>query len=79
MSGNMATIIVFTDALDEIEKDPDFGRKVAKAVKEVRATDRTCRESFGQAGFVAALSHSGHEIDIRVGLNTATVLKHVIG
>lgn len=73
--GYMATVIIYMDALHEIENDPDFGKKVANAAKSVRTYDRTCRESFN-SGFVAAVHHGDHEITIRVGHNTATVLKN---
>jgi|GEM_PF-4807857 len=76
MSGHMATLVVFTDALDQIENDPAFGKKVVDAIKQVKEMGVTSFSPVGSgsAAFAAAVHDSNHEIVIRVGKNTAEVV-----
>lgn len=72
-----ATVVILVDQLQSIERDPDFGKKLADAVRH-KLNDpngRYGREPYvtGQTRVVEA-HHADHMVAVAVGGNTAHVL-----
>ena len=74
-----ATVVVMTDALHEIERDTDFGRKLASAISMLNVNSRPQHVSAGCHGNAASaieLHHADHHAIVAVGGNMGTVLGH---
>ncbi len=82
--GFNATVVVMNDALQEISEDPDFGKRLAKAVAElsgqaiykpvnVAAHGKTC--IMGNAAVVIETHHSSYDVLVKVGGNTGEVIE----
>lgn len=81
--GLNTTILVLNDALDQIENDPEFGRRLAKAIRERSLLARASKlptKSYVRAGnhvnavTVVDTHHADDTALIAVGGNHATVL-----
>ena len=78
--GMNTTVIIMNDALGEIEKDPDFGKNLARAIKcwgslplDVPAGHHC------NAATVVEQHHCSFTVIVAVGGNYATVLGSVVG
>lgn len=58
--GYNTTVVVINDALDQIEKDPEFGRKLARAISEVGGYRKTIDVSAGNHANAATVVESHH-------------------
>jgi len=75
--GYNATVVVYNDALDAIEKDPEFGKKLAAAITHVGCfgdqSDSLSRSpSAGNhcnAAYVVETHHADHLVAVAVGSN----------
>lgn len=72
--GFMATVVVLMDGLNHIEKDPDFGNKLAKAIthKYHHPNDNNVwvfPEHGGNVCHVAEVHHADQTVYVRVGQN----------
>lgn len=75
--GLNTTIVVLNDGLHEIENDPEFGRKLAGAIRGFRGPDP---ESFSAGNHcnpaaVIEIHHADYEVLVAVGRNTGRVVK----
>lgn len=73
--GYNTTVVVLNDALGEIESDPEFGRKLADAIKRVRpGMPETVRAGHhGNAAMVVETHHASHDVTVIVGGNRGYV------
>ena len=75
--GFNATVIVMLDALHEIEKDPEFGKKLSDAILKVNSREQPQDISSGchcNAATAIECHHADHSSLIAVGGNYATVI-----
>jgi hypothetical protein len=81
--GYNATVVVLLDRLDEIEKDPEFGKKLSAAIR-ARASYRGWEDKYpdranpyvpGQT-YVADVAHADALQIVAVGGNTGRVIAH---
>jgi len=79
--GYNATVVVLVDRLNEIEEDPEFGKKLAAAVRYRLGFPRDdqpgCRPSLAEATGqtqVVEVHHADYQIVVTVGGNTGRVL-----
>jgi len=81
--GYNATVVVLLDRLDEIERDPDFGKKLAAAIRYRASfpTDDKTRPGYRYAGAEATgqtqvieVHHAAWQMVVTVGGNTGRVL-----
>lgn len=75
--GFNTTVVILNDALHEIAKDPEFGRKLSDAV--LRAISRQdCPVRFhagcSDAGSVIETHHADQDVLVSVGWNTGVVI-----
>jgi len=79
--GNNATVIVLTDALGDIKKDPDFGKNLVDAVLargfgvNTRGVDVSAR-GYVNAACVLEIHHADYFTLVAVGGNHGVVLGH---
>ena len=72
-----ATIVVLNDYLGSIERDPEFGKKLAAAISEQHMT----RQPFDLAHGVTVVEqhHANDTSIVAVGGNTGTLLGYAAG
>lgn len=78
--GNNATVIVLTDALEEIKTDQDFGRKLAEAIERSSMNVGRVDVSAGNhcnAASVAEVHHADISRLVLVGGNLGRVVDNV--
>jgi hypothetical protein len=72
------TVVVLNDALSFIENDPEFGKRLARAVRaSVNSKDCPVRVSagnFSSAALVIETHDADYEATIKVGGNTGRVM-----
>jgi len=77
--GCNTSVIVLNDALDDIERDPDFGKKLVAAIRERYRNPKGCPIDVAASSHVNAASviethHADHTSVVLIGGNTAKVL-----
>lgn len=79
--GFNSTVIVLNDALNDIESDPEFGRKLALAILTVSRGDAVDVSAgcHGNAATVIETHHADTNAIVAVGGNCGTVLGHAYG
>ena len=81
--GYNTTVVVLNDALDQIEKDKDFGRNLAQAVRTAAVVPDT-RQDIGagnhaNAAHVVECHHADQTILVTVGGNLGSVRGRTYG
>jgi hypothetical protein len=78
--GYNTTVVVLNDALAEIEQDPDFGKKLARAIRlasrglqDVSAHGKHCM--FANAAQVIETHHADYDVLVKIGGNTGSVVQ----
>ena len=77
------TIVVLNDALSFIEQDPDFGKNLCRAIRQLNAEPEgvdvpACTPGGGvhcNAARVIESHHADYEVLVRVGKNFGEVVK----
>jgi hypothetical protein len=77
--GLNTTVLILNDALGDIAKDPDFGKKLVAAIADGGKQVVISTPSFGNAATVIESHHSDNTVLIAVGGNCASVLYNKIG
>ncbi len=81
--GFQATVMVYVDALQLIEDDANFGRRLAEAIRErgTRAAGDPVRVSshMSDAAVVVVTHHADATAVVAVGQNSATVMGMLAG
>lgn len=75
--GFNATVVVMTDALDEIERDPDFGKKLAAAIQSVSFYHKPVDVSamnYCNAATVIECHHANFDVYVKIGKNYGEVV-----
>jgi hypothetical protein len=73
--GLNTTVVILNDAVGDIERDPEFGAKLANAIHNFDGTRKTVSAGcHGNAACVIEMHHADDYVVVRVGGNTATVL-----
>lgn len=83
--GHQAVVIIHLDALDSIENDPEFGKKLAKAIKDKAnfkpfdnmptRFNASSEKRSETAGAVVVVHDSNHSVTVESGQNTGKI-KH---
>jgi hypothetical protein len=75
--GFNATVVVLVDQLSSIESDPEFGKKLASAVRHKLSYGQRQDHPYvtGQTQVIEA-HHADHQMVVAVGGNTGQVLGH---
>ncbi len=73
--GFNTTIVILNDALGDIEKDKDFGKKIVAAIRKNSCTNsrETLYSGNGNCGEVVEQHHSSYDYLIKVGGNCGEV------
>ncbi len=74
--GFNTTVLILNDALHDIENDPEFGKNIAQAIKEMRGTEQKSVMSghHSSAATVIECHHASVTELIAVGGNCAEVI-----
>jgi hypothetical protein len=72
--GFNAALIVLCDRLDEIERDPEFGKKVAAAIREHGSPAKYRRTYITGQTQVISVDHADARQIIEVGGNTGSIV-----
>lgn len=78
--GYNTTVVVLNDALSEIEQDPDFGKKLVRAImqagrgKPVDVSARGTHCIHANAATVIESHHADYDVLVKVGGNTGIVV-----
>lgn len=72
--GFNATVVVLNDRLDEIERDPEFGKKLARAIREHSFPEKYRRTYVTGQTQVVDVQHADTAQIIVVGANCGRVL-----
>lgn len=74
--GYNTTVVVLNDAIGDIENDPEFGKKLAQAIKAFRphVSNYVSAGCHVNAAQVIESHHSSCDVIVSVGGNTGTVL-----
>jgi hypothetical protein len=78
--GYNATVVVLLDGLDDIKKDPDFGRKFAEAVMNKAnrhpngPNPEIIHSGNGNVASVVEVHHADSTVTVEVGGNTGRVV-----
>ncbi len=75
--GFNTTVVVLNDALGDIEKDPNFGKKLVRAIMEVQR-GKPVDVSAGchaNAALVVETHHADHDVIVAVGGNYGRVME----
>ena len=77
--GFNTTIVIYNDALNEIENDKDFGKNLVDAIMQNISDppdEKTHIISSGyDAGVVIEQHHSSYDVLVSVGKNTGKIVK----
>lgn len=76
--GFNTTVVVLNDALDEIERDPKFGKNLVQAILECGCTGKPVNVSsmnHGNAAKVIESHHADYDVLIKVGGNRGEVIR----
>ena len=75
--GYNCTVVVLHDALDQIEKDPNFGRNLANAIMSQYGHPRPCVSAGNHcnAAYVVESHHADHDVLVQVGGNMGRVVE----
>ena len=76
--GYNATVVVMVDALDQIEKDPDFGKKLSAAILKVGCYGKPVDVSAGyhvNAATVVESHHADQDVYVKVGGNCGQIVE----
>lgn len=68
------TVVIYNDHLSWIEEDPDFGRKLSEAIRQLNNPYSIKPISFG-SGIVIETHHADHTVTVKVGQNTGEVVE----
>ena len=77
--GYNTTVVILNDALSEIATDPEFGRRLADAIKRLRAGDPEIVAAYGKhsihgnAAIVIESHHADYDVTVVVGGNRGRV------
>jgi hypothetical protein len=71
--GFNASLVILLDRLDEIERDPTFGKKVAMAIREFDTASGNRTYITGQTQ-VISVAHADTNVIIRIGGNTGEII-----
>lgn len=71
--GYNSVLVVLNDRLDEIERDPDFGKKVAQAIREMSYLENHTTYITGQTK-VISMQHADTMVVIAAGNDTGQIL-----
>ncbi len=74
MMGFNATVVVLLDQLDRIERDPNFGKQLADAIRRVSARPNESHQYVAGQTRVIEVHHADQQIVVAVGGNTGKVL-----
>lgn len=80
--GYNTTLVVYNDALDQIAKDPEFGKKLANAISRVGAYGEPVDVSAGNHANAARVIESHHadtSTIVAIGGNDGTVIASSFG
>lgn len=72
------TVVVLNDALDQIEKDPLFGKKLAQAIRDLHDPKGWRDVSAGNhcnAAEVIETHHADYNVLVSIGGNTGKIIK----
>jgi hypothetical protein len=75
--GYNCTVVVLHDALGQIEKDPDFGRNLVRAISSQYGPHpirNVPAGNHGNAAYVVESHHAGHDVLVSVGGNMGRVV-----
>lgn len=73
--GFNTTVVILNDALHEIEADPEFGKKLGAAIRELSPTPIwVAAGHHGNAAVVVESHHADHLVVVEVGLNMGKVI-----
>jgi hypothetical protein len=78
--GYNTTVVVMNDALSAIEQDPEFGKRLARAIRDAFGGDRVDVPAHGErmihcnAATVIETHHADHFVTVRIGQNYGEVL-----
>jgi len=72
--GFNAALVVLCDRLDEIERDPEFGKKVANAIRENSMPEKYRRTYITGQTQVVCVAHADTAQVIKVGGNTGSLV-----
>ncbi len=83
--GYNCTVVVLHDALGQIENDPEFGRKLSKAIINSQSgpdNDHLTRwvssGNHGNAAYVVESHHADYQVLVRVGGNIGYVVREAL-
>lgn len=74
------TVVVMNDALGNIETDPEFGKRLAQAIKQVTRGEKVDVAAHGKHGIhcnaatVIESHHADYDVLVKVGGNTGFVV-----
>lgn len=78
--GYNTTVVIMNDALDQIEKDPQFGKNLSRAIQHLTVTNGQPVDVYAGNHCNAATAIESHHADgtvvVAVGQNYAEVLNH---
>lgn len=75
--GFNTTVIVLNDALDDIERDPEFGKKLSRAIQHMSISDRpvdVTASNHCNAASVIETHHADGTVIVAIGQNTGDVV-----
>lgn len=78
--GYNTTVVVMNDALAAIEKDPEFGKNLATAIRNVFGSNATNVPAGGhsRAALVIETHHADQQVIVRVGGNEGNIIQGVL-
>lgn len=77
--GLNTTVVVFNDAINEIERDPNFGKNLAAAIRSIGFNTDPISVSamnHGSAALVIECHHADYDVYVKVGGNSGEVVSH---
>lgn len=74
--GYNSTILIVNDRLDEIERDPDFGKKISDAIRHFSRSDPNRMPYVTGQTQVIDVAHADNLQIIAVGGNTGRVIRY---
>lgn len=75
--GYNTTVVVLNDALDQIEKDPNFGKNLVRAIQQINSRREGIDVPAGNhcnAARVIETHHADYDVLVKTGGNTGVVV-----